>query len=107
MKKLAVILSLFMLVGAVPGWCLVATVDNYVDTHTKNSGYRPVQDTGEMYGAINHGIGTAMDKVPVIKERQVVVSPIEKLANDTIHGTRTLLNGMWDVLTLKSMREKK
>ena len=107
MKKLAFLLALFMLAGSVPGWCLVATVDNFVDTHTKDSRYRPVQDTGEMYGSVNHHIGTAFDKVPLIKDRHVVVNPIEKLANDSISGTRTLLNGTWDLLTFKSMRTKK
>lgn len=107
MKKIAVLLALLMLVGSVPGWCLVATVDNFVDTHTKDSRYRPVQDTGEMYGAVNHGIGTAFDKVPVIKERHVVVDPIEKLGNDSIGATRSFLNTTWDLLTFKSMRTKK
>lgn len=107
MKNLAVLLSLFMLVSAAPGWCLVATVDNYVDTHTKNSSYRPVQDTGEMYGAVNHGIGTAMDKTPVLKERGVLMNPLDKLLHESIQATKTLLNGTYDLLTFKSMRTKK
>ena len=107
MKKRAILLALLMLVGAVPGWCLVATVDNFVNDHTKDSGYRPVQDTGEMYGTVNRHIGSAYDKVPVMKDRHVVIDPIEKLGNDSIHGVRTLLNGTWDLLTFKSMRTKK
>ena len=107
MKKAAFMLALLMLVGTTPGWCLVATVDNYVDTHTKDSSLRPVQDTGHLYGAVNHGIGTALDKVPVLQQRSVVMNPMDKLMGDTIHAGKSLINGTWDLLTFKSMRDKK
>ncbi len=107
MKKLAIILAVLMVIGAVPGWCLIETVDTFVDGHTKSSTLRPVQDTGELYGTVNHSIGTTMDKVPVIKERSVVISPVNKLLRDSFDATRTLVNGTWDLLTFKSMRDKK
>ena len=106
MKKLAVILALLMVAGAVPGWCLEATVDHFVDSHTKDSGFRPVQDTGAIYGKVNHEIGAGMDKVPVLQDRSKVMGPIDKLLHDSIEGTRSLINGTWDLLTFKSMREK-
>ena len=106
MKKLAVILALLMVVGAVPGWCLVATVDNFVDSHTKDSGYRPVQDTGALYGKVNHEIGAGMDKVPVLQDRSKLMGPIDKLLHDSIDGVKSLINGTWDLLTFKSLREK-
>ena len=106
MKKLAVMLALLMVVAAVPGWCLVASVDNFVDSHTKDSGFRPVQDTGAIYGKVNHEIGAGMDKMPVLQDRSKVMSPIDKLLHESIDGAKSLINGAWDLLTFKSMREK-
>ena len=106
MKKLAVILALLMVAGAVPGWCLIATVDSLVDSHTKNSGFRPVQDTGTIYAKVNHAIGTGMDKVPGLRDRSKVISPIDKLLHASIDGAKSLINGTWDFLTFKSLREK-
>lgn len=106
MKKLAVILVLLMIAGAAPGWCVLATVDNYVDTHTKDSSYRPVQDAGELYGAVNHGVGSAMDKVPVIKERHRVMEPMDKVTHESVSMTKKVLNGIWDAVTLKSLRDR-
>ena len=106
MKKLAVMLALLLVVGAVPGWCLIATVDNFVDGHTKDSGFRPVQDTGEIYAKVNHEIGAGLDKVPVLQDRSKVISPIDKLLHDSIEGGKSLINGTWDLLTFKSLRDK-
>ncbi len=106
MKKIALLLAVLMVLAATPAWCLVGTVDTFVD-HTKNSSYRPVQDAGELYGAVNHGIGTGMDKVPVLKERSRIMGPIDTMTKETIKGTKFILNGAWDLLTLKSIREKK
>ena len=106
MKKLAFMLALFMVVGAIPGWCLEATVDSFVDTHTKSSTFRPVQDAGEIYGTVNHQIGSTMDQIPVIKERSVIMNPIDKLLKDSVEGVRSIINGTWDLLTFKSMRDK-
>ena len=107
MKKLAIMLAVLMVLGAVPGWCLLPTVDGYVDGHTKNSRFRPVQDTGEIYGTVNHEIGKGMDQVPLIKDRSVVVNPVNKLLGDSMDATKSLVNGTWDLLTFKSLRDKK
>lgn len=107
MKKIALLLAVLMIIAAAPAWCLIGTVDTYVDDHTKNSGYRPVQDAGELYGAVNHGIGTGMDKVPVLKERSRIMGPLDTMAKETVKGAKFILNGTWDILTFKSMREKK
>ena len=107
MKKTAVMLALLLVIGTAPGWCLVEMVDHSVDNHTKTSTMRPVQDAGEIYGAVNHGIGESFDKVPVLKERSVVMNPINKLMGDTLDASKKLINGTWDLLTFKSMREKK
>lgn len=107
MKKIAVMLSLLLMIGAVPGWCLIGTVDNYVDGHTKDSSFRPVQDTGHLYGTVNDGIGKGLDKVPVINKRSVVMDPLDKGIGETIGMTKKIINGTWDILTFKSMRDKK
>ncbi len=107
MKKLAVLLAVMMAVGSVPGFSLEPTVDNFVDTHTKSSSLRPVQDTGLVYSKVNHEIGKGMDKVPVLNEREKVVGPLDKFLHHTIDGTKALTNGLWDILTFKSLREKK
>lgn len=106
MKKLAFMLALGMVMGSIPGWCLEATVDNFVDTHTKSSSFRPVQDAGELYGTVHHGISDGLDKIPVIKERSVVMNPVDKLLRDSIDASKSLINGTWDLLTFKAMREK-
>ena len=106
MKKLVMILALLVVVGAVPGWCLVATVDNTIDAHTKDSGFRPVQDAGALYAKVDHEIGAGMDKVPVLQDRSKLISPIDKMLHDSIDGVKSLINGTWDLLTFKSMREK-
>ncbi len=107
MKKMAVILAALMILGAVPGWCLVPMVDSFVDNHTKNSSFHPVQDAGKVYGTVNHQIDTSFDKIPVLKSRSVIIDPIEKLVKDSVDATKLLINGTWDLLTFKSMRTKK
>lgn len=107
MKKIAVVLSVLLMIGAVPGYCLIGTVDGFVENRTKDSSFRPVQDTGELYGAINDGVGKGLDKVPVINKRSVVMDPLDKGIGETIGMTKKIINGTWDLLTFKSMREKK
>ena len=107
MRKISLIIAAFMIMGTVPGWCLVPMADSFVDNHTKNSTLRPVQDTGKIYGAVNHQIDTSLDKIPVIKSRSVIIDPVEKLVKDSVDATKSLINGTWDLLTFKSMRTKK
>lgn len=104
MKKLAVILALLM-IASVPAYAGVEPVDGIIDTHTKSSSLTPVQDMGRLYGTIDTGIHDSLDKVPVIKERGVVIRPIEHMLTGIYDGAKTLVNGTWDLLTLKRMRE--
>ncbi len=60
-----------------------------------------------LYGTMDHTIHSSLDKVPVVKERSVVIHPVETLMGQTIDAGRTLINGTWDLLTLKRLREKK
>ena len=107
MRKIAFLLALLMVVGAAPGWCLVATVDSYVTDHTKDNSFRPVQDAGHLYETVNKGIDTSLDKVPGIKMRPMLFDPIDKVLRASIDSTKLIVNGLWDALTLKSIREKK
>lgn len=107
MKKLTILLAVLMLAGSVPAWCVIETADAFVDSHTKNSAFRPIQDGGEIYATVNKGIGSGMDKVPLLQDRSKVMSPLNKLLHDAIDGSKALINATWDLLTFKSMREKK
>ena len=105
MKKIAVLLAVLMMMGAVPGWCLISTADNFVDSHTKSS-LRPVEDAGKVYQAVSKGIDTSLDKVPGVKLRTIFFNPIDKVAKESMDATKSIVNGTWDLLTLKSMRKK-
>ena len=107
MKKIALLLAVLMLMGAAPGWCLISTVDNYVIDHTKSNSFRPVQDTGKVYETVNKGIDTSLDKVPAVKLRPLLFEPIDHVVKTSVDSTRSIINGVWDLLTFKSMREKK
>lgn len=106
MKKIAVLLTVLMVMGAVPGWCLIATVDNFVASHTKANNLRPVEDAGKLYQAVNNGIDTSLDKIPAVKLRPILFDPIDKVVKGSMDATRSVVNGLWDFLTLKSMRKK-
>ncbi len=107
MKKCAFLLAVLMVVGAAPGWCLISTVDNYVVDHTKTSSFRPIEDAGRLYESVNKGIDTSLDKIPVVKLRPMVFDPIDKVVRVSVDTTKTIINGVWDILTFKSMRAKK
>ena len=107
MKKIAILLAVLMVMGAAPGWCVLSTVDNYVVDHTKTSSFRPIEDAGLLYETVDKGIDTSLDKVPVVKLRPMLFDPIDKVVKVSIDGTRTIINGVWDILTFKSMRTKK
>lgn len=107
MKKIAILLAVLMVMGAAPGWCVLSTVDNYVVDHTKTSSFRPIEDAGLLYETVDKGIDTSLDKVPVVKLRPMLFDPIDKVLRVSIDGTKTIVNGVWDILTFKSMRTKK
>jgi hypothetical protein len=104
MKRIAILLAVFMVIGAAPGWCVISTVDNYVVEHTKSSSFRPIEDAGLLYENVDKSIDTSLDK---IKLRPILFDPIDKVVKVSIDGTRTIVNGVWDIVTFKSMRTKK
>lgn len=106
MRKISMLLVALMVMGAAPGWCLLPTVDGYVMDTTSKSSYRPVEDVGVVYKSVNDGIDTTLDKVSGDKARPILIDPIDKVLKTTIDGTKFVVNGVWDILTFKSMRTK-
>lgn len=96
---------MLMVVGTVPGWCLIATVDNAVANHTKDSAYRPVADAGALYGELNKGLEKSFDKVPAVKMRPILFDPMDKVLHETLGAGKKIINGTWDLLTLKKYRK--
>ena len=105
MRKLATLLALLMVVGSIPGWCLIATVDNAVMDHTKDSSYRPVQDAGKAYDVLNKGMEKSFDKVPAVKMRPILFEPADAAAKETLKAGKLVINSSWDLLTLKKFRK--
>ncbi|MBU3759429.1 MAG: hypothetical protein FGM27_05800 [Candidatus Omnitrophica bacterium] len=107
MKKIAMLLAVLMVAGAAPGWCLIATVDGYVTDTTSKSGYKPIEDVGVIYTSVNDGISTSLDKMTGSHARPMLLDPIDKVLRTTLDGTKTIVNGVWDLVTFKSMRTPK
>ena len=105
MKKLAAMLVMLLVIGSVPGFCLIATIDNAVADHTKDSAYRPVADAGALYGKINEGLDKSFDKVPAVKMRPILFDPMDKILHETMDAGKKVLNGTYDLLTLKKFRK--
>jgi hypothetical protein len=103
MKKIATLLIVLMVAGAAPGWCLLPTVDGYVMDHTQSS-FRPVEDAGKVYETVNHGIDTALDKVPGVQIRPMIFEPVDHVLKTSLDATKVVVNGVWDVVTLKPIR---
>ncbi len=106
MRKIAMLLMVMLVAGAAPGWCLLPTVDGYVVSHTQ-SGIQPVADTGKIYQKVNTGIDTSLDKVPGVKVRPMLFDPIDKVLKTSVDATKTVVNGVWDLVTFKSLRTHK
>jgi len=104
MKKIAVLLAVLMAMGAVPGWCLSQTVDNFLDNRSK-SDLRPVEDSAKILSSVNKGIDKSLDAVPGLKERDKVLDPVRKVRKETVGAAKTIVNKTWDILTFKSMRK--
>ena len=105
MKKVAALLVMLMVVSSVPGWCLIATVDNAVMNHTKDSSYRPVADVGKTYDLMNKGLEKSLDKVPEVKLRPIFFDPMDKMLKGILDASKTVLNKTYDFLTLKKFRK--
>ena len=102
MRKLALFLALFMVIGQAYGFCYTATVDNVLETKSK-SDLHPVQDVAKVAGVVNSGVNKAMEKQPM----STVMKPIETVRKGTLKATYKITNKLWDILTFRSFREKK
>ncbi|OGW87322.1 MAG: hypothetical protein A3C35_08645 [Omnitrophica bacterium RIFCSPHIGHO2_02_FULL_46_11] len=98
MKKIALFLAVLMVFGSMPAWCLSEIVDKVIENKSK-SDIRPIQDTARILGLVNEGIDKSLDKTPILNKREVVLVPVRKVARETIHGTKAVVNGTWDVVT--------
>ena len=102
MKKVALLLALLMIVGQVYGWCYTATVDKVLDEKSK-SDLHPVQDVAKIAGVVNSGVNKTFETQPM----STIMTPVETVRKETLKGAHTITNTLWDVLTLRSFREKK
>ncbi len=102
MKKTALFLTLFMVIGQVYGLSYTATVDNVLDAKSK-SDLHPVQDAAKIAGVANSGVNKAMEKQPM----STVMKPIETVRKEILKDSYKVTNTLWDFLTFRSFREKK
>ena len=101
MRKVALMLALLMVVGSVPAFCTVSTtVDGVIDSKSK-SDIRPVEDTAKLAGMINKGVNE------VAKPLDPALKPVYEVRDTSIKASKTVVNTVWDMLTLKSFRTKK
>ncbi len=106
MRKTALLLALLMVLGTAPGWCFSATaiVDHTVD-ETRKSDIRPVEDTGKILGLTREGSGKAYHAVT--DPMKPVLDPVRKGRDEILKGTKKVINTVWDMVTFRSLREKK
>jgi hypothetical protein len=104
MKKIALFLAMLMVVGSVSGFCLSQAVDKIADNRMK-SDLSPVADAGQLIKSVNSEIGKGLDMMPIVKERHHILDPVRKVRIEALEGAKTIVNGMWDVVTMKSMRK--
>ena len=102
MKKLALLVALFMVVGGIHGFSYTATVDNVLESKSKSE-LHPVQDAARLAGVVNSGINKAIDTKPIA----TVMTPVEKGRKGILKGTYKITNTLWDFLTFRHFREKK
>ena len=97
MKKIAAVLILAMIVGTVPAWALSRTLDNFVAEH-KKSEMAPVRDADRIVGGLNHGIHMMSDPV-MERGGDKIAEPIRTVKDESIKGTKRLINETWNLLT--------
>ena len=102
MRKTALFLTLFMVIGQVYGFCYTTTVDNALETKSK-SDLHPVQDTAKIASVVNSGVNKVIETQPMSS----VMKPIETVRKETLKGAYKVTNTLWDALTFRSFREKK
>ena len=102
MKKIAMMLLLFLIVGQAYGLCYTATVDNVLSEKSKSE-LHPVQDAAKIASVANNGVNKTMEVKPIAK----LMEPIRTVRKETVKGAYSVTNMLWDTLTLRSFREKK
>ncbi|HLD56548.1 MAG TPA: hypothetical protein VJA00_02905 [Candidatus Omnitrophota bacterium] len=101
MRKMALILALLMVVSIGSAYCSVSTtLDGVIESKSK-SDIRPVEDTAKLAGEINKGLNE------ITKPLDPVLKPVYEVRDHSIKASKTVLNTVWDALTLKSFRDKK
>ena len=101
MKKMALFLVLLMVMTVGSAYCTVSTtLDGVIDSKSK-SDIRPVEDTAKLAGMVNKGVNEAM------KPLDPALKPVYEVRDHSIKASKTVLNTIWDALTLKSFRDKK
>ncbi|OGW78276.1 MAG: hypothetical protein A2Z83_08320 [Omnitrophica bacterium GWA2_52_8] len=104
MKKIACLMAVLMMVGAVPGFCgMSATVDGFIEDRM-NSDLRPIEDTGRILDVTNRGIDRGYRVVT--DPMHPVLDPVRRVRDESVKGVKTVTNTTWDILTLRRFRDK-
>ncbi len=101
MKKITMLAIVLVVAFAVPGFCMPVTLDHAID-HTMKSDIRPVQDTGKILDMTNKGIEKGYNVIAT--PMKPVLDPIRKVRDESLRGTKLVVNRLWDVITLKQFR---
>ena len=101
MKKMALFLALLMVVSVGSAFCTVSTtLDGVIESKSK-SDIRPVEDSAKMLGMVNKGVNK------VVEPLDPALRPVYEVRDHSIKASKTVVNTIWDALTLKSFRDKK
>ena len=102
MKKIALLVTVLVIAMAVPAWSMVGAVDRTID-HTMKSDIGPVADTGRVLDFTNKGIDKTYHVV--MDPLKPVLDPIRKVRDESVRGTKAVINTLWDVLTFRHFRK--
>ncbi len=101
MKKTAMFLALLMVIGSAGLLAYPTAVDNVIENKSK-SDIGPVADTAKLVGVVNTGVNKVMASEPTT----TVLKPVRIVRDETLKGSKKVINTLWDVLTLKMLRDK-
>ena len=102
MKKVALLVAVLVVAMAVPAWSMPDVLDRQID-HTMKSDIGPVADAGRILDLTNRGVTRGYHTVT--DPMKPVLDPIRKVRDESIHGTKRLVNTMWDLITFKHFRK--
>lgn len=102
MKKIALLVAVLVVALAVPAWSMPARLDHAID-NTMKSDIRPVEDSGRILDVTNRGITHSYNFVT--GPMKPVLDPIRRVRDETIRGTKLVVNTIWDVLTFRHFRK--